>query len=94
MRQSTAGWIDGSHENGFGIWRGRGGGNDDDDRLKDFGGFRRFLVSCHAARREEVSLLLRGCANERECDGSEERERESKVKGAKEDPFHACKRRG
>lgn len=78
MRQSTAGWIDGWHENGFGIGRGRGGGrggggddhdeDDDDDRLKDFGGFRRFLVSCCTmARREEVSFLLpRGCASGRE----------------------------
>lgn len=38
---------DGWHENGF------GGGRD--DRLKDFGGFRRFRI---ALRREEVSFFV------------------------------------
>lgn len=86
MRQSTAGWMDGWHENGFGIGRGRGVDDDyddDDDRLKDFGGFRRFLVSCRVARREEVSLRLpsRGCPSGRErCDGRD-RERERKTDG-------------
>lgn len=43
------GRIDGWHENGF------GGGRD--DRLKDFGGFRRFLVS-HCEEKRFPSLWV------------------------------------